>query len=72
MRKLNLLKSYPNSNHPRIVSSNTRTIKHRIVASYRDKNFFDGDRNCGYGGFKYDGRWSKIVKDIFNKYSLKN
>ena len=45
---------------PRIVGKNIRTIKNRIISGYRDKNFFDGDRNFGYGGFNYDGRWQKV------------
>ena len=52
MREFNLLGEYPIPDKPRYVGSNLRTINHRIVATYRDKNFFDG-------GFKYDGRWKK-------------
>ena len=59
MREFNLLGEYPIPDKPRYVGSNLRTINHRIVATYRDKNFFDGDKNFGYGGFKYDGRWKK-------------
>ena len=55
MREFNLLGEYPIPDKPRYVGSNLRTINHRIVATYRDKNFFDGDKNFGYGGFKYDG-----------------
>ena len=72
MREFNLLSDYPKSQSKRYVSENLRTIKHRIVASYRDKEFYDGDRNYGYGGFKYDGRWEKIAKKITNEYNLDN
>lgn len=35
------------------------------------KNFFDGERKYGYGGYYYiDGRWDKII-DIFEKIYLK-
>ena len=34
-----------------------KTILNRIAASYRDREFYDGDRANGYGGFKDDGRW---------------
>ena len=71
MRKFNLLSEYPKSETPRYVGSNIRTIDHRIVASYRDKRFYDGERNCGYGGFKYDGRWEKIAHKICEEYNLK-
>ena len=72
MKEFNLLSDYPKSQSKRYVSENLRTIKHRIVASYRDKEFYDGDRNYGYGGFKYDGRWEKIAKKITNEYNLDN
>ena len=56
----------------RYVSKNTRKIENRIIASYRGKEFYDGKRDNGYGGFKYDGRWQKIAKRIFKHYKLKD
>ena len=70
MREFNLLGEYPIPDKPRYVGSNLRTINHRIVATYRDKNFFDGDRNFGYGGFKYDGRWKKVADKLCEEYKL--
>lgn len=72
MKRLNLLGSYPNPKNKRYVSENLRTINHRIVASYRGKEFYDGKRIFGYGGFKYDGRWKVIAEKICNKYKLNN
>ena len=51
MREFDALSGYPEPKQPRVVSPNMRTIQHRIVASYRDKDLYDGDRNFGYGGF---------------------
>ena len=70
MREFNLLGDYPNPKKSRLVGSDIRTINHRIVATYRDKNFFDGDRNFGYGGFKYDGRWKKVADKLCDEYKL--
>jgi len=70
MREFDALSGYPEPMHPRIVSSNLRTIHHRIVACYRDKEFYDGDRNFGYGGFNYDGRWLPIAKNMCKEYAL--
>jgi len=72
MREFNALSGYPEPKNPRIVSPNIRTIHHRIVASYRDKEFYDGDRNFGYGGFNYDGRWLPIAKNMCKEYGLTN
>ena len=71
MREFNLLGEYPSPEKPRYVGSNLRTINHRIVATYRDKNFFDGDRNFGYGGFKYDGRWKQVARNCVELFDLK-
>ena len=72
MRRFNLLGDYPQPKTPRYVSEDLRTIEHRIIASYRDKEFYDGDRNYGYGGFKYDGRWKKVASKICKEYNLNN
>ena len=70
MREFNLLDGYPELKSPRYVGQNLRTIKNRIIASYRDKEFFDGDRNNGYGGLVYDGRWKNIAKKICDEYKI--
>lgn len=70
MRELDVLTGYPEPQTPRIVHPKIRTIQNRIVASYRDRAFYDGDRNDGYGGFNYDGRWAPIAKNILEQYSL--
>ena len=71
MREKNLFSNYPKPKNPRIVGENLRTVEHRIIASKRGQAFFDGHRNYGYGGYKYDGRWRKIARDIVRDYGLK-
>ena len=70
--EFNLLNEYPVPDKPRIVGKNIRTISHRIIAEKRDKDFFDGERNFGYGGYKYDGRWKIVAKVISERYLEKN
>ena len=67
----NLLNQYPKPLSLRVVGKGIRTINHRLIASKRDKEFFDGDRNFGYGGFIYDGRWKTIAKKICNEFLTK-
>ena len=62
MREFNALKDYPQPKEPRYVSPDIRTVHSRIIASSRGKEYYDGDRKNGYGGFKYDGRWKKIAE----------
>ena len=70
MREYDALSGYPEPQNPRVVHPNIRTIHNRIVASARGKEFYDGERNDGYGGFNYDGRWVPIAKNILEQYSL--
>ena len=70
MREFDLLKIYPNIK-ARLVSKNTRTIRNKIIATRKDKEFYDGDRNNGYGGYRYDGRWKNIAQNIVKRYNLK-
>lgn len=70
MREFDALKGYPEPAQPRRVHPTIRTIHNRIVASYRGKDFYDGDRNNGYGGLRYDGRWAPIAKNMTQEYLL--
>ena len=47
-----------------------RSIKNKILASSEDKEYYDGNRNNGYGGFKYDGRWLKLLPKLIKRYNL--
>ncbi len=70
MREFNALQGYPQPTNIRYVHKDLRTIKSKIISSYRDEEYYDGDRNNGYGGFQYDGRWQDIAKFMYKEYSL--
>ena len=72
MREFDALKDYPVTTEIRYVNKNIRTIENRIKASYRDKEFYDGHRNNGYGGLTYDGRWSSVAQLMIKEYNLKD
>ena len=68
MREFDAFAGYPEPKEPRIVSPTLRTIENRIAASYRGREFYDGDRINGYGGMKDDGRWGPIAENVINHY----
>jgi SAM-dependent methyltransferase len=37
-----------------------------------NKDFWDGDRKYGYGGYKYDGRWEIVAKKLIELLNLKD
>lgn len=41
------------------------------VAKQWGYDYWDGERKYGYGGYRYDGRWLPIAKDIAAHYGLK-
>lgn len=70
MPEFNLLDKYPRTK---------RNLKERKAASEEDKaiaslygqDYFDGSRNHGYGGYRYDGRWLPVAETIVEHWSLK-
>lgn len=34
-------------------------------------DYFDGSRDTGYGGYRYDGRWKPICEAVVKRYNLK-
>lgn len=41
------------------------------VAIQFGKDYWDGDRRYGYGGYTYDGRWRTVAEDMAKFYGLK-
>lgn len=41
------------------------------VACKYDKDYWDGQRRYGYGGYKYDGRWKAVAQKLIEIYDLK-
>jgi len=40
------------------------------VAKRLDKDYWDGDRKFGYGGYYYDGRWKLVAQELISYYKL--
>lgn len=71
MRKeINLLDQYKKTIRDYDKRATEKTPEIVALAKKFSKDFFDGDRKCGYGGYKYDGRWKPIVKKIKEHYRL--
>jgi len=69
MRKINLFEK----SHPKIkrkIEPGWRKEENKIIAKRYDKEFFDGERVNGYGGYYYDGRWRHVVELMKKLYDL--
>jgi len=69
--EIDLLAKYPKAKRDLTQRLESKTEEVRSVARKFDKEFFDGERKFGYGGFSYNSRyWSEVVKDFSNYYNL--
>ena len=73
MSELDLLSKYHTATKRDYVGRVTANDKAECaaVAKRFDKDYWDGDRKYGYGGYHYDGRWLPLAKDIARIYGLK-
>jgi len=70
-KEIDLLIKYPKSKRDLTKRLETKTEEVRLVARKFDKEFFDGERKFGYGGFSYNSMyWSEVVKDFCDYYHL--
>ncbi len=71
MTEINLMDRYPRSKRPIDERAKLITEEHREVARRFEKDFFDGDRLYGYGGYNYAERfWGETVKRFRDHYGL--
>ena len=70
MTEINLLSSLPTSKRSITERKEAKTEDHVKISRMYGKEYFDGDREYGYGGYKYDGRWVSVAKDIKKHYGL--
>ena len=67
-QKIDLLVNYPKSKRDVKERGASKTEEDRAIARKFGKDFFDGDRKHGYGGFSYFPRFWQPVIPTFQKY----
>ena len=70
MGEINLLARYPKAKR-NVKARMAHKDENRRVALRFGKEYFDGTREQGYGGYRYDGRWIPIAEDIVRHFNLK-
>ncbi len=71
-QEINLLDGYPAAKRPIDERARLITPEHRAVAREFGRDFFDGDRLHGYGGYNYHPRfWTETVRRFRDHYGLK-
>jgi len=70
MSEVNLLVRYPRSKR-NVKARLGNKEENRAIAMKFGKEYFDGTREQGYGGYRYDGRWLPIAEDIVRHFNLR-
>lgn len=68
--EINLLNSHPVTKRDYDARAREKTPEIVRLAKEFGMDFFDGDRKCGYGGYKYDGRWKAVVERMMKYYHM--
>ena len=71
MEEICLTAKLPKPSHPVAARRATKTPEIVAVAKQFGREYFDGAREHGYGGYHYDGRWMPVVDDIIDHFDLK-
>lgn len=72
-KEIDLLRNYPKSKRDLDARANSKTEEQRAIARKFGKEFFDGDRAHGYGGFSYMSKfWQPVIPDFIDYWGLKS
>lgn len=70
-KEINLMINYPKTKRDLSKRVEEKTQKDREIARKFSKEFFDGDRKYGYGGFSYNPKyWQDVIPTFQEYYSL--
>ena len=73
MTEINLVQSMHASTKRNYVQ---RVVEHdkaesAEVARQFGRDYWDGERRYGYGGYRYDGRWRPLAQTLVDRYGIK-
>lgn len=73
MVEINLMEKYPQTKRNPNERLERKTREDETTAKKFGKDFFDGNRKYGYGGYNYNPKfWSGVVRDMIDYYGLKS
>jgi SAM-dependent methyltransferase len=68
-REIDLLRMYPRASRNLDERLASKTEEIREIARRFDRDFFDGDRKHGYGGFSYNPKyWEPVIPDFVKHF----
>jgi SAM-dependent methyltransferase len=70
-QEINLLAALPPTKRNVAARATAKSAENVAAARQFGQAYFDGTRDTGYGGYRYDGRWVPVAKDIVRHFDLK-
>ena len=71
MAEVNLLARLPKTKRNIQKRHEAQTSENIAISRQYGEAYFDGPREVGYGGYRYDGRWIPIAEDMVRHFNLK-
>jgi SAM-dependent methyltransferase len=69
--EIDLMENYPQTKRDVSARGSSKTEEDRAIARRYGKEFFDGSRDHGYGGFSYNERfWTPVIPTFQNHWDL--
>ena len=70
MGEVNLLSKLPKGRRNVSAREHAKTEEHIRISREYGEEYFDGSREYGYGGYRYDGRWVPVARDMVEHFDL--
>ncbi len=70
-KEINLLRAIPKTKRNIEAREDAKDPEVVRISKQYGQMYFDGPRDYGYGGYKYDGRWVPVAKDMIEHFNLK-
>jgi ubiquinone/menaquinone biosynthesis C-methylase UbiE len=71
MAEVNLLRSLPRTARNIQERATAKDPAVIAIANEFGAEYWDGDRKYGYGGYRYDGRWRSVARDMIAHFGLR-
>lgn len=71
MAEVDLLRRLPRTQRDIKARFRKKTPERVAIACQFGEMYFDGPREYGYGGYRYDGRWIPVADDMIRHFRLK-
>jgi ubiquinone/menaquinone biosynthesis C-methylase UbiE len=71
-KRINLLRGLPTSKRNLKARRDGKSAEVVRLSREFGELYFDGPREYGYGGYRYDGRWVPVARDIVAHFNLKS